>query len=118
MGADLCSEINASLVTWYDEEDVNFTRGFISTTWLGLNRARVGVSSWSDGSDLTFRGSNVTITEGEQICEAVEQNQWRGFNCSDRKPFMCYRGSFQQKLHLKALTRQCAVALLMLKRKN
>ncbi|XP_071394172.1 putative C-type lectin domain family 20 member A isoform X2 [Centroberyx affinis] len=42
------------------------------------------------GVPFTFNASVVTLGTGDQICEAMDKNTWKGFNCSDRIPFMCY----------------------------
>ncbi|XP_022605333.1 macrophage mannose receptor 1-like [Seriola dumerili] len=35
--------------------------------------------------------SDVTVTHGMPICGGIEQSKWTGFNCSDKKHFMCYK---------------------------
>lgn len=95
-----CNQRNASLVTLYDEEDAKFTATFTanladygSNVWLGLRKGRN--ITWSDGARISLNESSVTVTNGKQICEAIENSTWRGFNCSERKPFMCYKGKFE-----------------------
>ncbi|XP_026182749.1 C-type mannose receptor 2-like [Mastacembelus armatus] len=95
----ICKEKNQSIVTLYDEEDGKFvSKHFIneSTIWLGLHRTRVNgvnASFWSNGIPFTFNISSVNVSNGEQICEAIENNRWKGFNCSGQKSFMCYKGN-------------------------
>lgn len=99
--ANKCIEINGSLVTIYDEEDIKFLKQFAvkegRPVWLGLQRSpQSNVSKWSNGAPISsemFNTSDVNVRHGEQICEAIENNTWKGFNCSDRKPFMCSRQS-------------------------
>ncbi|KAK2858933.1 hypothetical protein Q5P01_003553 [Channa striata] len=95
-GLNICTELNETLVTLYDQKDANFTDSFLSNivetgAWLGLHMDRHNVSTWSDGAPFTFNLSHVNITNGEQICEAIVNNRWEGFNCSERKHFMCHK---------------------------
>ncbi len=87
-----CHNKGETPVTLFDEEDANFTANFARgiKVWLGLHR--VGRITWSDGSPLTFSKSDVCVKDNEQKCEAVENNTWKGFDCSEKKPFMCYEG--------------------------
>lgn len=97
-----CIKINGSLVTIFDEDDAEFVNQLSifkknKETWLGLHKSQhSNVSNWSNGVPFTFHMfnmSHVNVTHGEQICEAIENNIWKGFNCSDRKPFMCSQNS-------------------------
>lgn len=98
-----CNQTHESFVTLYDEEDASFTAkvtssfGSGSSVWLGLRRNPTQIT-WSDGAPITFSESSLNVNNGEQICEAMDNNTWRGFNCSERKPFMCYKGTFQNIL--------------------
>lgn len=93
-----CNHTNESLVTLYDEEDANFIVKFLEKhgdgklSLLGLHYNRT--TTWSDGTPITFNKSSVNLTNGEQTCEAIKNNTWRGFNCSERKYFMCSKGKF------------------------
>ncbi|XP_044041451.1 secretory phospholipase A2 receptor-like [Siniperca chuatsi] len=91
-----CNQENESFVTLYDEDDADFTANFPGlqkTAWLGLHWVGDRNTTWSDGVPITFNKSSVHVTNGEQICEAIHINTWKGFNCSERKPFMCYKGN-------------------------
>ncbi|XP_041820301.1 macrophage mannose receptor 1-like [Chelmon rostratus] len=91
-----CKRTNESLVTLYDEEDAWFVANFTSLmtngdkVWLGLQKSRN--ITWSDGSPVTFNVSSVNSANGAQKCEAMDNDTWRGYDCSERKPFMCYDG--------------------------
>lgn len=94
---DQCNQTGASLVTLYDEEDANFTAKFVDSydwVWLGLRRKRTQIT-WSDGTPIPFSESSVTVTNGEQICEAIDNDTWSAFNCLEKKPFMCNDGMFK-----------------------
>ncbi|KAK5896129.1 hypothetical protein CgunFtcFv8_009763 [Champsocephalus gunnari] len=87
-GLKQCSENNESPVTLYDEEDELFADKFgASGCWLGLRKLRN--KTWSNGDNVNFNKSSVSLTEGEQICEAIDNDTWTGYNCSKRKHFMC-----------------------------
>lgn len=89
-----CESMNSSLVTLYDQEDLvallknESEPGF----WSGLRKNKSSVTTWSDGNSLAFNISQVTSIGDDQICEAMTNRTWKAFNCSDRKPFMCYKG--------------------------
>lgn len=90
-----CNETNQSFVTLYDEEDANFIANLagILTVWLGLRKGRN--ITWSDGVPVTFNGSYVIETNNTQICVAIDNNTWTSLDCSETKPFMCNKGTFQ-----------------------
>ncbi|XP_026216871.1 C-type mannose receptor 2-like [Anabas testudineus] len=99
-GKNGCITMNRSLVTLYDEDDAYFVHKFTESqlgdnkrSWLGLHMSQHNVSTWSSSGHFTSSLPDVDVTNGQQICEAIENNTRKGFNCSDRKPFMCYRGS-------------------------
>ncbi|KAK9525654.1 hypothetical protein VZT92_016339 [Zoarces viviparus] len=87
-----CNQSGGSLVTLYDEADRNFTERFSGgkKTWLGLKKSRN--ITWSNSVPVTFQNISVNVTKGYQTCVAVNNTTWRGFNCSERKPFMCSSG--------------------------
>uniref|UniRef100_A0A3Q1CHF3 C-type lectin domain-containing protein n=1 Tax=Amphiprion ocellaris TaxID=80972 RepID=A0A3Q1CHF3_AMPOC len=95
-----CNEKNGSLVTLYDDEDATFMRkyvtksssGFVSSVWLGLTKTRTNVTTWSNGAPFIFSRSSVNLPDREQICEAMDKNTWKGFTCSGKHYFMCYKG--------------------------
>ncbi|KAF3859588.1 hypothetical protein F7725_021987, partial [Dissostichus mawsoni] len=87
-----CYENNESPVTLYDEEDEKFTDKFQESKkepplWLGLSKSRN--LTWSNGNNVNFTESLVNLTKGEQICEAIDNDTWTGYNCSEKKHFMC-----------------------------
>ncbi|KAK1906551.1 C-type lectin 1 [Dissostichus eleginoides] len=88
-----CYENNESPVTLYDEEDEKFTYKFQESNrgppplWLGLSKSRN--LTWSNGNNVNFTESLVNLTKGEQICEAIDNDTWTGYNCSEKKHFMC-----------------------------
>lgn len=92
-----CKTMNQSLGTIYDQDDVTVVQNLIDdfndtelySVWLGLHQSPHDVSTWSDGSPVTFNLSKVDVTRGEQRCEAVYVNVTKSCNCSDRKSFMC-----------------------------
>ncbi|XP_031582387.2 lymphocyte antigen 75 [Oreochromis aureus] len=89
-----CQSTGSSLVTVYDQEDLNalLKNGVPrSDFWSGLHKNKSSVTTWSDGNSLAFNISQVTSIGDDQICEAMTNRTWRAFNCSDRKPFMCYK---------------------------
>uniref|UniRef100_A0A3B5ATV7 C-type lectin domain-containing protein n=1 Tax=Stegastes partitus TaxID=144197 RepID=A0A3B5ATV7_9TELE len=95
-----CKKEGGSLVTLYDDEDATFTENYVnkkdlySTHWLGLIKNRTNITTWSNGDPFTCNRSSVNpanIRNGDQICEAMENKTWKGFNCSDKHPFMCYK---------------------------
>lgn len=59
--------------------------------WLGLTKTRTNVTTWSNGKPFTFNRSSVNLPDRDQICEAMDKNTWKGFKCSDRHYFMCYK---------------------------
>ncbi|XP_071382609.1 macrophage mannose receptor 1-like [Centroberyx affinis] len=90
----LCKDKNSTLTTVY-KEDFHFIGKLLMQkkkyrVWIGLSRTRDKVTTWSDGVPFTFNASVVTLGIGDQICEAMDKNTWKGFSCSDRIPFMCY----------------------------
>lgn len=89
-----CESMNSSLATLYDQEDLAALLKDVSGTdfWSGLRKNKSSVTTWSDGSSLAFNISQVTNIGDDQICEAMTNITWKAFNCSDRKPFMCYKG--------------------------
>lgn len=93
---NICKVTNESFVTLYDEDDARFTARFTyGTAWLGLRRGRGPNTFWSDGSPLKFNETSLNGKDGDQICGAIDNTTWIGYNCSERKPFMCYKGKFQ-----------------------
>ena len=90
-----CSENKESLVTLYDEEDDIFADKFMINRglWLGLRKSRN--LTWSNGDNVNFNVSSVSLTDGEQMCEAIDNDTWKGYNCSLKKHFMCSKGTFQ-----------------------
>lgn len=95
-----CNKTGASLVTLYDRQDadflINLTKG-LNQKLIGLQKFHIfpnNATTWSNGDQFKLNYSNVDIKPGEQICEAIEDGVWKGFNCSDRKPFMCQKGKF------------------------
>ncbi|KAG8005653.1 C-type lectin 1, partial [Nibea albiflora] len=95
---DECKKANASFVTLYDDEDamfvIKFTESVEGSCWLGLHKnASIATNSWSNGKPLIFSHSSVNVANGTQKCEAIDRNTWRGFDCSERKYFMCYKGN-------------------------
>lgn len=89
-----CESKDSSLVTVYDQEDLGALLKNMSGEefWSGLRKNQSRVTTWSDGNSLAFSNSQVTSIGDDQICEAMTNITWKGFNCSDRKPFMCYKG--------------------------
>ncbi|KAG7233794.1 hypothetical protein INR49_006579 [Caranx melampygus] len=92
---DLCRAKNESLVTLYDQGDIDFTHNFSRKgnqgvgIFVGLRWTNKSVR-WSDGTPYIFNRSTVNVSNGNLVCEGIEEGQWREFNCSDRKYFMCY----------------------------
>ncbi|CAJ1054941.1 macrophage mannose receptor 1-like [Xyrichtys novacula] len=97
-----CKETNASMMTLYDEQDAkfafNFTKGceelgLTRKCWLGLQYVG-NCSKWSSGEPVTFLSNNITThhSRNEQTCVAIENKEWKKFNCSDKKFFMCSKG--------------------------
>uniref|UniRef100_A0A3P8TN60 C-type lectin domain-containing protein n=1 Tax=Amphiprion percula TaxID=161767 RepID=A0A3P8TN60_AMPPE len=94
-----CNETGGSLVTLYDDEDATFMQKymtkssswFVSSVWLGLTKTRTNVTTWSNGAPFIFNRSSVNINDGQQICEAMDKNTWKGFTCSGKHYFMCYK---------------------------
>ncbi|RVE56750.1 hypothetical protein OJAV_G00224660 [Oryzias javanicus] len=94
--SDYCTSINESLITIFDEEHVHVllncsTNCEVKDTgiWVGLGKKNRTGSTWSDGTEVTFHESSVTAGEFNQTCEALDNGTWKGFNCSERKFFMC-----------------------------
>lgn len=89
-----CKINDSSLVTVYDEEDLGALLKIVpgSGFWSGLRKNESRVTTWSDGNSLAFNNPQVTSNGDDQICEAMTNRTWEAFNCSDRKPFMCYKG--------------------------
>lgn len=92
-----CKSNDSSLVTVYDQEDLgallkNVPGKESVKFWSGLRKNQSSVTTWSDGNSLAFNNSQVTSIGDDQICEAMTNITWKAFNCSDRKPFMCYKG--------------------------
>lgn len=96
----VCEQNGSSIVTLYDQDDASFTNLLTGNThtgtWLGLIKREENVS-WSDGVPTIYisKMRHVNVAQGEQICGAIENNTLTGFNCSERKHFMCYKGKFQ-----------------------
>uniref|UniRef100_A0A3Q3R008 C-type lectin domain-containing protein n=1 Tax=Monopterus albus TaxID=43700 RepID=A0A3Q3R008_MONAL len=92
---DICNNKSESLVILYDEEDASFANNFVMNkigtdrAWLGLHRNQNHTPTWSNGESLTFNKLTVNVSDGQQICIAIEDSQWKEFNCSDQKSFMC-----------------------------
>ncbi|XP_004083062.2 secretory phospholipase A2 receptor [Oryzias latipes] len=88
-----CSSTNESLITLFDREHVDVVSNapcslYQTGFWVGLKEKENKNSTWSDGTELTFNKSTVTANN-QQICEALDNGQWMGFNCSERMFFMC-----------------------------
>lgn len=97
---DECKEDASSFVTVYDDEDAmfvwNYTKHIDSSRWLGLHRnILITKNTWSNGNPLMVNYSSVNVSDWTQECEAIDNDTRRGFNCSERNYFMCYKG----KLH-------------------
>ncbi|XP_010747840.3 macrophage mannose receptor 1 [Larimichthys crocea] len=95
---DECKEDASSFVTVYDDEDAmfvwNYTKHIDSSRWLGLHRnILITKNTWSNGNPLMVNYSSVNVSDWTQECEAIGNNTWRGFNCSERNYFMCYKGN-------------------------
>lgn len=95
-----CNKTGESLITLYDQQDADFVVNFINNTstlkaWIGIHN-QTNATTWSNGDKYILNDSNVNIEPGKQICEAFEDGVRKGFNCSDRKPFMCQKGEFLQ----------------------
>ncbi|XP_073337109.1 secretory phospholipase A2 receptor-like [Pagrus major] len=85
-----CKQNNESFVTLYDEEDAMFTANFTNKkVWLGLRKERN--ITWSNGQPFTFNKSSVPVTDGTQMCQAIENKTWEVDFCSTPKYFMCWR---------------------------
>lgn len=101
-----CKAENKSLVTAHDKDDLIFLYKLYcpggEVGWLGLHKRQNNVTTWSNGKSLTFNRSQVTTADDNQICEAMGNGTWEGFSCSDRKPFMCYKGKSSQQYLLLA----------------
>lgn len=94
-----CEKEGQSLITLYDQHDANFVKDFLvkcpeQSHWLGLKKDMNNTMTWSNGDPFQFNDSKVNIKPDEQQCEAIEDGEWKGFNCSDRKPFLCQKGKF------------------------
>uniref|UniRef100_A0A3B4ZR50 C-type lectin domain-containing protein n=1 Tax=Stegastes partitus TaxID=144197 RepID=A0A3B4ZR50_9TELE len=95
-----CKKEGGSLVTLYDDEDATFIKNYVMknpyvTYWLGLTKKQTTVTTWSNGDPFTFSRSSVNpanIRNRDQRCEAMENNTWKGFNCSVKHSFMCHKG--------------------------
>lgn len=92
-----CKSNDSSLVTVYDQEDLGALLKNVPgedwlTFWSGLHKNQSSVTTWSDGNSLAFDNSQVTSIGDNQICKAMTNRTWKAFNCSDTKPFMCYKG--------------------------
>ncbi|XP_010775523.1 secretory phospholipase A2 receptor-like [Notothenia coriiceps] len=55
--------------------------------WLGLRKNRN--LTWSNGDNVNFNKSSVSLPDGKQICEAIDNDTWTGYHCSEKKHFMC-----------------------------
>lgn len=91
-----CSSTNEFLITLFDREHVDVVSNapcslYQTGFWVGLKEKENKNSTWSDGTELTFNKSTVTANN-QQICEALDNGQWMGFNCSERMFFMCNTG--------------------------
>uniref|UniRef100_A0A3B3BYD9 C-type lectin domain-containing protein n=1 Tax=Oryzias melastigma TaxID=30732 RepID=A0A3B3BYD9_ORYME len=91
-----CTNSNESLITLFDREDVDVVSNrskdcvqVYSGFWTGLRKKNRTRSTWSDGTEVVFNESSVEAHEFNQICEALDNGTWTGFNCSERKSFMC-----------------------------
>lgn len=72
---------------------INFTSSAEeSLFWLGLKKKDNNTLFWSNGEAVQFNNSTVNITDVDQLCEAFEKGSWVGFNCSEKKAFMCENG--------------------------
>ncbi|XP_076008099.1 macrophage mannose receptor 1 [Genypterus blacodes] len=89
-----CQDRESRIITLYDDDDATVSFSLTNETiwamsWIGLRHNRMSKSTWSDGSEYTLGLSEVNLTNGGQMCEAIDGNNWIGCNCSDTKPFMC-----------------------------
>uniref|UniRef100_A0A3P8T9G6 C-type lectin domain-containing protein n=1 Tax=Amphiprion percula TaxID=161767 RepID=A0A3P8T9G6_AMPPE len=57
-----------------------YVQNNVYLVWLGLTKTQTNDTTWSNGALLLFSRSSVNITDGEQICEAMVKNTWKGFN--------------------------------------
>ncbi|XP_035002940.2 macrophage mannose receptor 1 isoform X2 [Hippoglossus stenolepis] len=94
---EICKNHSMSFVTLYDEADAQSLQEFVSnrrghTVWLGLQKIRKNVTTWSNGDPYTFNLPNVAVNEGEQRCGAVENNIYKDLGCYMSLDFMCYKG--------------------------
>ncbi|KAJ4924621.1 hypothetical protein JOQ06_003573, partial [Pogonophryne albipinna] len=78
----------ALLVFLLCSEDLKFIDKFgASGHWLGLRKLRK--QTWSNGDNVIFNESFVSLTEGGQMCEAIDNDTWTSYICSEKKHFMC-----------------------------
>lgn len=99
-----CEEQGGSLLSLYDEEDAKIIYYFfqncttLCNIWLGLSKDVNYTPTWSNGEPATFNKSQVDLKNEEILCEAFENGQWKSFNCSVEKTFMCQNGRFHLEL--------------------
>uniref|UniRef100_A0A3Q2CJR2 C-type lectin domain-containing protein n=1 Tax=Cyprinodon variegatus TaxID=28743 RepID=A0A3Q2CJR2_CYPVA len=91
---NICLGKGGSLLSLYDEEDADVIQSFTKPTgiWLGLRRNDSYVPTWSNGEKVIFNESTTDLKGEEQLCEAIENETWKSFNCSEEKAFMCQHG--------------------------
>lgn len=95
---DECLQVNQSLATLIDKEDVDFLNKSLyskrerdkTTFWIGLQKNRKTILSWSNGDEVTLN-INEEI-HNEQHCGALKDTL-KYFNCADAMSFMCYKGT-------------------------
>ncbi|XP_047246063.1 secretory phospholipase A2 receptor-like [Girardinichthys multiradiatus] len=93
-----CIGEGGSLLSLNDEEDVSMIHRFLENTseirkvWLGLEQKNTSIPTWSNGDKFIFDEST-TEKQGKQLCEAIQNGTWKGFNCSEKKAFMCQKGN-------------------------
>ena len=75
----IASQGEDSFVVAY-RKDRNVSR---TPTWIGLQQNDTSVLVWSDGSDLTYVNSNLSMVSlSLPKCVYVVKNQWTTTNCS------------------------------------
>lgn len=104
---DFCNLTVSTLATIYSNDEANevakLWNGLYKTTWLGLHRA-TNYHRWSDGEVYSYNKSDLEGEHVEPRCEAIHEQTWRHFNCTDKKPFMCYTSSNVYNLVRKEMT--------------
>uniref|UniRef100_A0A672JM59 C-type lectin domain-containing protein n=4 Tax=Salarias fasciatus TaxID=181472 RepID=A0A672JM59_SALFA len=94
---DKCEEEGGKLLSLYDQEDAEFIKWILENEtqdksfWIGLKKTNKALT-WSDGANfpLLNLGSEHHFN---QECGAIENPDWKAFNCSEPKYFMCNNGT-------------------------